>query len=191
MPNYRRLRQPGGTFFFTLVTFERQCLFDSDESRRLLHAAIAAVKSESPFSIDGCVLLPDHLHAIWTLPGGDSDYSVRWGKIKKLFTTSFLEAGGVDRVVSQSRMANHRRGVWQRRFWEHCIRDDRDYTQHLAYIHFNPVKHGYVGCPHSWPYSSFHRHVQLGNVDQDWSCSCRGQKVIEPDFSRVSVNGIE
>jgi putative transposase len=191
MPEYRRVRQPGGTYFFTVVTHDRRNLFDTDSSRRLLREAIAAVRSESPFSIDAFVLLRDHLHAMWTLPAGDADYSSRWGKIKKQFTESFLNAGGTDRIVSQSKTTNRRRGVWQRRYWEHLIRDERDYNRHLDYIHFNPVNHGYVNCPHAWPFSSFHRQVALGSYAADWSCGCTGQPVILPDFSMLPVKDME
>jgi len=191
MPDYRRSHVPGAAYFFTLVTHERRILFDSAISRQLLRDAIEAVRREMPFSIDGFVLLHDHLHTLWTLPNGDSDYSARRGKIKKHFTQSFLNAGGTDNVVSESKIAHRRRGIWQRRFWEHVIRDDDDYNRHLIYIHFNPVKHGYVACPHAWPFSSFHRHVELGNFAPDWSCGCNGRPMIPPDFSMLPVKDME
>jgi putative transposase len=110
------------------------------------------------------VVLPDHLHCLWTLPPGDADYSRRWKAIK----TAFAKAIPRDELLSDVRRVKHERGIWQRRFWEHTVRDERDYAAHMDYIHFNPVKHGWVTQVADWAYSSFHRHVQMGNYPVDW-----------------------
>jgi putative transposase len=116
------------------------------------------------------VLLPDHLHAIWTLPEGDAGYSVRWKRIKEEFTKNFIQAGGEEGPRSDSRLRRQERGIWQRRFWEHTIRDEDDFEEHFNYVHYNPVKHRLVRYPRDWPYSSFHRWVKLGAYPPDWSC---------------------
>lgn len=163
MPDYRRHRVPGGTYFFTVNLLERR--------RRLLvehvdalRAAVRTVRAHQPFHIDAWVVLPDHLHCLWTLPPGDADYSRRWKAIK----TAFAKAVPREELLSDVRRANHERGIWQRRFWEHTVRDDRDYAAHMDYIHFNPVKHGWVKRVADWPYSSFHRLVQAGVYAMDW-----------------------
>lgn len=170
MPNYRRYLVPGGTYFFTVVTASRARILTSQNARSLLRSAFRLVRSESPFRLDAIVLLPEHLHAIWTLPPTDSDYSSRWGKIKKSFTQSYLAAGGHERTTSRGMQRQRRRGVWQPRFWEHMIRDETDYERHLDYIHYNPVKHGHVKCPKDWPYTSFHRWVRANVYPKDWGC---------------------
>src|SRR5690606_4471685 len=113
-----------------------------------------------PMTIDAMVLLPDHLHTLWTLPPGDAAYPVRWGWLKKEFTRRFLAVGGAEQWRSQSRAKNRRRGVWQRRYWEHTITDEDDFTAHFDYLHWNPRKHGYVERVGDWPHSSFHRWVK-------------------------------
>ena len=151
MPDYRRYYQAGGTFFFTVVTEGRARWLCEDRARMILHAAIASCRDRWPFSMDAVVLLPDHLHAIWTLPREDADYSRRWAVIKRRFTDRWLAAGGPERAVSRGRRNQRRRGVLLPRFWEHLIRDENDYERHVEYIHYNPVKHGLVRCPHEWP----------------------------------------
>jgi putative transposase len=123
-----------------------------------------------PFQIEAMVLLPEHFHAIWTLPDGDAEFSVRLAVIKKEFTKSWLASGGVEQPRSESRQRNRRRGVWQRRFWDHVIRDEADFAAHFDYIHYNPVKHGHVRYPHEWPYSTFHSWVKRGEYPEDWGC---------------------
>lgn len=120
------------------------------------------------------VLLPDHVHLQMTLPVGDADFSIRIASIKARFTRLFLGVGGCEQPCSTARVAKRRRGVWQRWFWEHCIRDDRDRSLHLDYIHYNAVRHGYARCPHEYPYSTFARHVSLHHYDERWCCSCNG-----------------
>src|SRR5262245_46823386 len=133
MPNYRRYLVPGATYFFTVVTDGRQPILCADRARQLLSEAIKLCQKQLPFQMSAVVLLPDHLHAIWTLPQVDCDYSKRWGIIKKAFTTSYLAEGGTERRVSAGRAAQRRRGVWQPRFWEHMIRDETDYDRHFDY----------------------------------------------------------
>ena len=125
MPNYRRAFRPGGTFFFTLVTHRRGRFLCDDLARALLRRSIDACRAVAPFEVDAFILLPDHLHAIWTLPEGDADFSSRGSRIKKRFTHEWVAAGGSEGAVTDSRRRNRRRGVWQRRFWEHVIRDER------------------------------------------------------------------
>jgi putative transposase len=168
MPDYRRYLVPGATYFFTVVTDGREPILCADFARQLLSSAIAECRKRLPFQVPAIVLLPEHIHTIWTLPEGDSDYSKRWGVIKKAFTTGYLAAGGAERPVSAGRIAQRRRGVWQPRFWEHMIRDETDYERHFNYIHFNPVKHGHSTSPAEWPWSSFQKWVEVGVYDKDW-----------------------
>lgn len=170
MPNYRRAHVPGGTFFFTVVTYQRRRLFHIAENRALLREVIRECQRDWPFEMNAIVLLPDHLHAIWTLPSGDENYSARWSVIKKTFTTRFLANGGDDPQVSAGKQRERRRGVWQRRFWEHTIEDEDDFETHFDYIHFNPVKHQFVKCPGDWEPSSFHRWVKAGVYPANWAC---------------------
>jgi len=164
MPDYRRYRVAGGTYFFTVNLLERQ----RDTLVRQVDAlreAVRATRRERPFHIDAWVVLPDHLHCIWTLPPGDDDFSNRWKAIK----IRFVQALPRTERRSKVRMAKGERGVWQRRFWEHAIRDEQDYARHVDYIHYNPVKHGYVTRAADWPHSTFHRYVARGDYASDWS----------------------
>lgn len=163
MPDYRRNRIPGGTYFFTvnLLDRRRRLLVEHVEA---LRAAVRNVRNRQPFHIDAWVVLPEHLHCLWTLPPGDADYSRRWKAIK----TAFAKAVQREESLSAVRRARHERGIWQRRFWEHTIRDERDYAAHMDYIHFNPVRHGWVERVVDWPYSSFHRLVRAGFYSLDW-----------------------
>jgi putative transposase len=167
MPNYRRVYVPGGTLFFTLVTNQRQPLFQEARWRQVLREAIK-IQDDRPFTIEAIVLLPDHLHCIWTLPPEDVDYSTRWGRIKEEFTRRYLDLGGREASVSDSRTKHAERGVWQRRFWEHACRDQDDLNRCFDYIHWNPVKHGLVQLPREYPHSSFHRFVAAGAYPLDW-----------------------
>ena len=168
MPDYRRWYVPGGTFFFTLVCYRRRLLFRDAAARALLGNVMREVRDESPFMTVAACLLPDHLHAIWELPAGDADYSGRWKEIKSRFTEQWLEAGGKELPVSESRRKRGERGVWQRRFWEHMIRDESDLETRFDYVHYNPVKHGYVRRPWDWEYSTFRRYVAMGHYDREW-----------------------
>lgn len=168
MPEYRRVYLEGGTFFFTLVTYQRRPFLTEPISRELLHAAWKQVVQRYPFTTQAVCLLPDHLHCIWTLPQNDNNYSLRWGEIKKIFTKTWHKQIGKTWPDEISRLKRGEGAIWQRRFWEHAIRDTQDYQNHLHYIHYNPVKHGLVKSPRDWPWSSFHRYVQLEFYDRDW-----------------------
>lgn len=147
MPNYVRWRDSGASYFFTVVTYRRRRLFDQPIARRVLNRAMVEVRKRYPFDMFACVLLPDHLHCLWTLPDNDDDFPVRWANIKRTFTQSYLRHGGRALPVSVNRATHHARGVWQPRYWEHRIRDEKDWHEHRDYIHLNPVKHEYVDEP--------------------------------------------
>lgn len=153
MSNYRRMRIAGGCWFFTVNLYDRH----SDLLIRHiaeLRLAVRKVKQRHPFEINAWVILPDHMHCIWTLPSNDCDFSLRWQEIKKTFTAS---------------LSCKKKTVWQKRFWEHCIRDERDYEAHMNYVYINPLKHGLVNKVSDWPYSSFHRDVKRGLYTIDWA----------------------
>jgi putative transposase len=191
MPNYRRRLIPGGTYFFTLVTENRQPFLCTPLARRLLHAAIEECRCERPFDLVAIVLLLDHLHAIWTLPPGDADYSTRWARIKSQFTREWLTHGGDEQDRSWSRLRHRRRGVWERHFWEHHVRDDADYERHMHYTHWNPVKHGLAACPHAWPHSTFDKWVRRSVYEPTWCCACEGRVVRAPSFEGLNVEAME
>jgi putative transposase len=174
MPNYRRTNAPGGTFFFTVVTHQRRQLFHHEAHQRLLGEVIRECQQGLPFELHAIVLLPDHLHALWSLPPGDTDFSTRWSIIKRGFSKRYLANGGLDSKVSAGKRRERRFGIWQRRFWEHMIGDDADFSTHFDYIHYNPVKHKLVTCPHQWKASSFHRWVREGVYPVDWACGMNG-----------------
>ena len=163
MVAYRRNRVAGGTYFFTVTLHDRA-------SRRLveymdeLRVVIRDVMRERPYRIDAMVVMPDHLHAVWTLPPGDTDYAGRWRLIKSRFARSMVRAG-----VNLGRNKKGEYDLWQRRYWEHTVRDERDFERHVDYIHYNPVKHGWVTQVHDWPYSTFHRYVRQGIYPIDWA----------------------
>ncbi|GAB4062975.1 transposase [Uliginosibacterium sediminicola] len=163
MTDYRRNRVTGGTYFFTVNLLERENRL-LVEHIDLLREAVRVVRRRRPFHIDAWVVLPDHLHAMWTLPTGDSDYSGRWREIKKAFAKGLPKTERLSAV----RAAKGERGIWQRRFWEHTIRDDADYAAHMDYVHFNPVKHGWVRRVADWPHSTFHQLVKSGVYPADW-----------------------
>jgi len=175
MPEYRRAFVDAGSFFLTVVTNFRRPLLATESARSTLKNALRATQAERPFSIDAIVVLPDHWHTIWTLPPGDTDFSTRMRLVKARFTRAFLGAGGSEAGRSRSRQAQGERSVWQRRFWEHTVRDERAFEGICDYIHYNPVKHGYATCPHAWPYSSFRRFVVDRRYDASWQCSCEGR----------------
>jgi putative transposase len=168
MPNYRRLTVAGGTYFITQVTYQRGAWLCSDIGRKALREAIAKVRENYPFDINAFVLLPDHFHCLLTLPDNDKDFSVRLRLIKTYVTKYYGEQLGVDRVVSLSRQKRKESNLWQRLFWEHLIRDERDYALHCDYIHYNPVKHGLCLKPQDCPFSSIHRFIAEGVYPSDW-----------------------
>jgi len=164
MPNYRRALVPGGCWFFTVNLHNRKQTLLVDRIGAL-RDAVAGTRRKYPFEIDAFVVLPDHLHAIWTLPSGDADFSIRWRLIKSAFVRS-LPAQEPCGIV---RLARRERGIWQRRFWEHMIRNEADYARHVEYCYINPVKHGLVTRVSDWPHSSFHRDVERGLFPLDWA----------------------
>lgn len=164
MSRYKRLRQRGGCYFFTLVTYKRRPLFSTSRNVERLREAVLRVKNHYPFSIDGIVILPDHLHCIWRLPQSDDDNAVRWGQIKRHFSLMLDEPGEQE----FSRPGKRERAVWQSRFWEHLIIDESDWRRHMDYIHYNPVKHGLVEKVRDWPHSSFLRCVHKGWYALNW-----------------------
>jgi putative transposase len=168
MSNYRRAQTPGGSYFFTVVTYRRRPLLTHAESRRILHNVIAQVRSEYPFQVDAWVLLPEHLHCIWTLPPGEADFSKRWGLIKAGFSKQARDLFRREAWINPSRAKHRESTIWQRRFWEHQIRNEEDFNRHIDYIHWNPVKHGHVARVADWPYSTFHRFVEKGIYSLDW-----------------------
>ena len=164
MTNYRRYRVAGGTYFFTINLLERR----SDLLVRHIDAlreAVRRTRRERPFGVDGWVVLPDHMHCVITLPDGDDDFSNRIKAIKIRFARAIPATERRTRV----RAARGERAIWQRRFWEHAIRNDTDYARHMDYVHFNPVKHGHVDSVREWPYSTFHRWVKAGLYPADWA----------------------
>ncbi|HEX4610319.1 MAG TPA: transposase [Urbifossiella sp.] len=171
MPNFRRNYVPGGTYFFTLVTHLRRPILTTPLARRCLLKALTVVRGRAPFESVAVVLLPDHLHAVWTLPNGDADFSHRWRRIKERFTRSYLAGGGAEAEVSGRRAGRQERGVWQPRFWEHTIRDEDDFERCLAYVHYNPVKHGLVASPREHPWSTFRKFVGRGWYQPDWGAA--------------------
>jgi putative transposase len=164
MANYRRHFVAGGSYFFTVNLAERRARLLT-EHIDVLRGAFRHARARRPFTIDAIVVLPDHLHAIWTLPEQDSDFPLRWRLIKATFSRSLP----LEERVSRSRSRKGERGIWQRRYWEHTIRDEDDFARHVDYVHFNPVKHGHVRRVVDWPYSSFHRMLRQGFYPTDWA----------------------
>ena len=162
---YRRSFQPGGSFFFTVVTAHRRPVFASAHAVGLLRQAFRVVRKARPFDIDAIVVLPDHLHCIWTLPDGDADFMTRWRLIKTWFSKH-----------------SECKKIWQQRYWEHVLRDEGDFEHHVDYIHFNPLKHGLVNSVVEWPYSSFHRYVARGDL-----CGGLGWRVFGESRSRTRI----
>jgi putative transposase len=167
MTNYRRIYIPDGTWFFTVNLADRRNNRLLIEKIDLVREAFVYVKERRPFYINAVVVLPDHLHCIWTMPPGDMDYSVRWNLLKGYFSRSIMPGES----VSESRTKRRERGIWQRRFWAHLITDQDDLNNHLDYVHWNPVKHGVVRQVIDWPHSSFQKFVETGVYPEDWGCS--------------------
>ena len=146
MANYRRVKLHGGTFFFTVVSYDRRPIFTTEIARSLLRSSWRETQESHPFTTDAICLLPEHIHCIWTLPDGDGDYSLRWRKIKSRFTSRIKHTGISTSTASKSRQRRGESTIWQRRFWEHWIRDEQDLKRYIDYIHYTPVKHGHVTC---------------------------------------------
>jgi len=170
MSDYKRLYMPGGTYFFTVNTYTRYPFFALSSAINLLRNSWIGIQREIPFVNIASVLLPDHFHCLWTLPANDEDFSTRLKRIKEKFTADWLASGGYEVPVTPSQRKRGNRGIWQRRFWEHCVRDLRDLENHFDYIHYNPTKHGYRLRPVDWPYSTIHKYVKMGHYNEDWGC---------------------
>jgi putative transposase len=173
MSRYLRARIEGGTFFFTLTLADRSgdlLVRHVDRIRQ----AYKFVVGRYPFETVAICILPDHSHAVWSLPKGDRNFSLRWSLIKSKFSRELPAAD----MRSRSNIAKRDKGIWQRRYWEHAIRDDNDLARHVDYIHFNPVKHQYVSQVRDWPHSSFHRYVERGTLPSDW-----GGDIAVPDVA--------
>lgn len=165
MRTYLRDHTSGGTWFFTVNLAERRGNAHLVDRIDALRAAFCLTQEDRPFAMPAWVVMPEHLHCIWRLPPGDDDYSTRWRLIKSRFSRAIAPT----ERRTKSRIAKRERGIWQRRYWEHLIRDDADLRAHIDYIHFNPVKHGYAPSAAAWPHSSFHRYVQAGLLPRDWA----------------------
>ena len=166
MTEYRRAYMPGASWFFTVNTAQRKGNRLLVKHIDALRQAFRYIKEKYPYRLDAAVVLPDHLHCIWTLPPDDSDYSRRWSLLKGHFSRATKR----NERISKSRQKRRERGVWQRRFWEHMVRDQEDFNRHVDYIHWNPVKHGWVKQVADWPHSSFHHYVARGIYSENWCC---------------------
>ena len=176
MPDYRRANVEGGSYFFTVNTLRRQPFLIDADIRAALREAIKSVRTTLPFAIDAWVLLPDHLHCMWTLPHGDADFATRWRLIKMMVTQRCGAKSMRNEYMTERRKKKRQGSLWQNRYWEHQIRDERDFARHADYIHWNPIKHGHVTCLADWPYSSFHRYVREGIYPHDWAMNAEGIK---------------
>ncbi len=169
MTNYRRSYE-GTTYFFTVATYQRRKFLSDDLARKCLREVWKDVETQHPFEVVALNLLPDHIHCIWRLSEDDVDYSRRWGMVKKEFSRLYVSCGGQELEQCESRVKKHELGVWQRRFYEHRIRDNKDLENHINYIHYNPVKHGYVKNVLDWPWSTIHKYYRRGHYRNfDWS----------------------
>ena len=171
MSRYRRAIIAGGTFFFTVVAYRRQPILCDEAIRVALREAVLSVRRAKPFTIDAWVLLPDHLHCVWTLPPDDDDFSGRWSLIKSAVSRAVGDQYRRSEWLNASKLKHRAATIWQRRFWEHCIRDENDLQRHIDYLHFNPVKHGLVTSVADWPHSTFHRFVEKGKYQMNWAGS--------------------
>jgi REP-associated tyrosine transposase len=177
MPNYRRIWIPGGTYFFTVALADRQSALLTTHITEL-RTAFRIARGARPFATDAIVVLPDHIHAIWTLPPGDTDYATRWSHIKAMFSRALPAS----ERLSASRARKRERGIWQRRYWARAIVDENDFAAHVDYAHINPVKHGLAACAREWPWSNFHRYVREGVLAQEWAA---------PVVSAFAIGGLK
>ena len=168
MPNYRRPHISGGTYFITQVTYQREPWLCTNIGRKALRESISIVRQKHPFTIEAFVLLPDHFHCLLTLPADNADISLRLRLIKTYVTRHYRQRLKIDRNISPSRQKRGEHNLWQRRFWEHSIRDERDFAQHCDYIHINPVRHGLCKTPQSWQFSSVHRFLDQSIYAPNW-----------------------
>lgn len=168
MSNYRRDKTPGGIYFFTLVTYQRIWVFNNDQDVEILRAAMSHVKKHDPFEIDAIVILPEHLHLIMQLNEDDSNYSRKLANIKRNFGKIYQKQYQIESILTNSAIKRSERGIWQRRFWEHRIKNSKDYEAHVNYIHYNPVKHKLVQSVADWKWSSYFKFLKAGFYDKDW-----------------------
>ena len=169
MSHYRRSQAAGATYFFTLVAYRRQPILCDAPIREALHDAIVSIRDKRPFTIDAWVFLPDHLQCLWTLPPDDADFSTRWGLIKRQVSINCKKTYQRPEWLTISKLKHRESTIWQRRFWEHQIRDETDFIRHMDYIHYNPVKHRHCNQLSDWPYSTFHRYVNQGVYPSGWT----------------------
>ena len=178
MSEYRRANIKGGTYFFTVVTHQRRQLLIDEDVRNALREGIEKTKVLFPFQILAWVLLPDHLHCIWTRPEGDADFAKRWGMIKRNVSQYCANRLNTNENRNLSRIKRNESSFWQRRYWEHQIRNETDFKRHVDYIHWNPLKHGLVEQVSDWPYSTFHRYVKDGIYPKDWCGNAEAKRDI-------------
>lgn len=169
MSHYRRSDTAGATYFFTVVTYKRRRFLCDDDVSAALRDAINKVRERHPFQIDAWILLPDHLHTIWTLPPNDANFALRWQQIKRYVSNQCGRRLHEDALMNASKHKHRESTLWQRRYWEHQIRDELDYQRHMDYLHYNPVKHGLCERAADWPYSSFQRYFKNGIYDENWA----------------------
>ncbi len=181
MPNYIRAKFAGGYYFFTVVTYRRMPLFHDEFARQCLREAIESTRSQRPFEVVAFCLLPNHLHCVRKLPADDADFSTRWASIKARFSKAFLRTRASQPAVPRSRRRKGEACLWQRRFWEHQIRNERDLQRHVDYIHYNPVKHGLVERVEDWPWSTYHRYLKQG-LYQGGTCPADDDMMAPPDY---------
>jgi putative transposase len=180
MSNYRRSNTHGGTYFFTIVAFKRRKILCEAPLLQAMREAVQAVQQTMPFTINAWVTLPDHVHAIWTLPPDDCQYGKRWGLIKRHISTRHPEYWAPLEMLTASNIKRDEKGIWQRRFWAHEIFDDDDYAKHMDYTHFNPVGHELVNRVVDWKYSTFHKYCKEGLYESNWS-----SEVVDGEFGEL------
>jgi putative transposase len=170
MSNYRRDNSQGATWFFTVVTYQRREFLCDDRVRVALRQAIRKVQTNYPFTIQAWVLLPDHFHCLWTLPEQDSNFQLRISLLKRFVTQACSEFLHRDSSSTASRRKRNESTIWQRRYWEHKLKTEKDFKHHMDYIHYNPVKHGLGQSPVEWPYSTIHQLIKKGIYAENWAC---------------------
>ena len=168
MPRYIRSYTKGATYFFTLVAYDRRPIFCEKDFLKAFKESIKQVQQQYPFEIIAWVQLPDHLHCIWKMPLDDTNYSQCWSRIKRLTTQACPQYHLPIQKLKQSEIKRNEKGIWQRRFYEHQINSEEDFINHMDYIHYNPVKHGFATKAVDWQYSSFHRYIENGIYPVDW-----------------------
>jgi len=169
MSHYRRANITGSTYFFTVVSYRRQQILCDESIRHALRKAIKDTQHKYPFTIDAWVLMPDHLHCLWTLPEGDADFAKRWNRIKRQVSIDCGREYKKEKWLTASKKKHCESTLWQRRYWENRIRDQNDFNHHMDYIHYNPTKHGLCERPNLWPYSTLHRCMKEGAYPLDWA----------------------